>query len=72
MKRQEFSKATKLLAWERANGRCEKCTAKLFTSNVEFHHEIEDTFDGGNSLLNCMCVCRICHRSYLLTAALLS
>ena len=63
MKRQEFSKRTKLLAFERAGGRCENCTARLQTGSVEYHHDREAIFDGANDLDNCVVVCRGCHRT---------
>jgi 5-methylcytosine-specific restriction endonuclease McrA len=59
--RQEFSKTVKITAWKRADGRCEKCTAKLFTGNIEFHHVQEATFSGEPTLENCLCLCRACH-----------
>lgn len=59
--RQEFSKATKLDAWTRSGGRCQCCTAKLFPGNIEYHHGVECTYDGGNSTSNCIVLCRACH-----------
>lgn len=61
--RAEFSKRTKLIAWNRSQGRCEQCTAKLFTGNIEYHHVREATFNGLASLDNCMVLCRACHRT---------
>jgi len=60
--RHEFSKATKLAAWEHAQGRCEQCTAELFSGNVEYHHAKECTYGGNADLGNCICLCRGCHR----------
>lgn len=63
MSRQEFSKKTKLQAFERSGGKCEKCTAKLGPGNTEFHHETECTMGGDNGLRNCVVLCRGCHRA---------
>lgn len=60
--RAEFNKATQLVAWNRAQGRCEKCTAKLFPGNIEYHHDKECTFGGGAEATNCIVLCRACHR----------
>ena len=61
MKRQEFTTKVKLQAWERANGRCEKCTAKLFPGNIAFDHIVPCAFGGEPVLLNCSVLCRSCH-----------
>jgi len=63
MPRTEFSKRTKLQAWQRANGRCECCGAKLATGNIEYDHDLPAEMGGGNNLANCRCLCRTCHRS---------
>jgi 5-methylcytosine-specific restriction enzyme A len=60
--RTEFSAKTKLLAFHRANGHCERCTAKLFTGNVEYDHDKPDAFGGEATLENCVVLCRACHR----------
>jgi len=63
MARAEFSKATKLDAWRISRGHCMKCTAKLFSGNIEYHHDKECTFGGGATLDNCIVLCRTCHSS---------
>ncbi len=60
--RAEFSKRTKLIAWNRSNGQCEKCTAKMFPGNVEYHHIKECAFGGDDLPENCLAICRACHR----------
>jgi len=66
VKRKEFSKRTKVQAYERAGGRCEGegCGKKLTTGDIEYHHIIPAAwaFDGGNDLANCRVYCRSCHR----------
>lgn len=59
--RQEFKKPVKVAAWKRANGHCEKCTAKLYPGKYEYHHDKECTFGGDNSLENCVVLCVPCH-----------
>jgi hypothetical protein len=61
MTRAEFSKTTKFVAWQRAKGHCEQCTAKLFVGQYEYHHDLEDAFNGGNNLSNCVVLCKTCH-----------
>lgn len=61
MTRAEFSKATRLAAWQACGGRCQSCTAKLFTGNIEYHHDTECTFGGNADLQNCVVLCRTCH-----------
>lgn len=60
--REEFSKRTKLEAFTRANGRCEKCSARLSPGNIEYHHAKEAAFEGPATLENCTVLCKTCHR----------
>lgn len=59
--RQEFAKATKLAAWQAANGHCQGCTAKLFPGKIQYHHDKECAFGGTAELGNCVVLCRTCH-----------
>lgn len=63
--RTEFSSKVKVTAWIRADGHCEnkKCGAKLFTANVEYHHDIPCELGGNNSIDNCVVLCKTCHRA---------
>lgn len=61
MARSEFSKKTKLAAFERAKGHCENCGAKILTA-AEYDHRIPDYLGGSNELENCVCLCPKCHR----------
>lgn len=62
MTRREFSKATKLASFKRANGICE-CGCNLpLVGRPEYHHDREDFIGGVNSLENCRCVNKKCHR----------
>lgn len=58
--RQEFSKATKLAAFDRARGHCEVCGCKIITK-AEYDHRIPCGLGGDNSLENCVCTCVKCH-----------
>jgi len=60
MSRAEFSKSTKLAAFERAGGHCEKCLQRI-TTGAEYDHIKEDYISKDNSLSNCMCLCKKCH-----------
>lgn len=60
--RKEFSKRTKRDAFARAKGHCEKCSAKLWSGNVEYDHEIECARGGTNDLENCVVLCLTCHK----------
>jgi 5-methylcytosine-specific restriction protein A len=59
--RAEFSAKTKVLAFKRANGCCEKCTARLGPGNVEYDHRIACELGGDNEIGNCVALCRSCH-----------
>lgn len=61
MMRREFSKKTKLAAWERCGGRCECGCGQKIHGDAEYDHIIEDAIDGGNDLANCMVMKRKCH-----------
>jgi hypothetical protein len=65
-RRYEFSKETKLLAWERSGGRCEcGCGEKIYGGNgPDYHHRyLPATEPGSNTLDNCQVLRRTpCHR----------
>lgn len=60
--RKEFSKRTKLEAWQRAKGHCEACGIKLDGKRVEYDHIIADGLGGAPDLSNCKVLCGPCHR----------
>src|SRR4051794_18938663 len=60
--RKEFSTRTKALAFQRANGRCEACGARLTTGKFHYDHENPDGLTGSNDLANCRVLCTACHR----------
>ena len=59
--RREFNKQTRKLAWDRALGRCESCTAKLFPGHYQFDHIVPDGLGGEPTLENCKVLCSVCH-----------
>lgn len=58
--RREFTAATKRLADERCQGRCERCSEELVER--EYHHAVEAFYGGGNDLGNCQVLCPPCHQ----------
>jgi len=62
MTRAEFSKRTKLQAFDRAGGRCELCGVKLSVGYIEYDHAIPCVLGGEATLDNCVVACRSCHR----------
>lgn len=61
--RQEFHPKVMIRAWDRADGHCEGCGAKLFPGNIEYDHQIPCALGGDNSLENCIVRCRACHKA---------
>jgi len=61
--RAEFSKNTKLAAYQRANGVCEAegCTALLMPGKFHYDHINPSEFSGDASLENCQCLCLAHH-----------
>jgi 5-methylcytosine-specific restriction enzyme A len=69
MTRHEFSVATKVAAWRRANGKCENCRLPFGGRRPEYHHMKDDFFGGTATLENCLCICPPCHRWFTSQAA---
>ena len=62
MTRAEFSRRTKLKAWERAGGACETCGRKLYPGDrIEYDHRVTCEQGGDSSLENCALLCGPCH-----------
>ena len=61
MTRREFPNRVKALAFERANGQCEKCTARLVVGKFAYDHVIADALGGEPTLENCAVLCVSCH-----------
>lgn len=61
MTRRNFSRQTKLAAWDRCGGYCESCKQKII-GVAEYDHRIPDALDGEPTLENCTVLCVRCHR----------
>ena len=59
--RREFSSKTKTAAWERANGQCEACTARLSPGHTHYDHIVPDALGGEPILENVQVLCSACH-----------
>lgn len=62
MSRREFSKATKLAAWERSGGRCECGCGQKILGTPEYDHITPAAIGGSNDLDNCRVMAKRCHR----------
>lgn len=61
MSRKEFPAKVKVAAFQRANGHCENCTAKLHVGKYAFDHDNPDGLTGEPTLANCRVLCTACH-----------
>lgn len=60
-KRMEFTRKIKALIIARANGKCEKCSAKLKTGEGEVDHILPCVLGGEATVANGRLLCRVCH-----------
>lgn len=58
--RREFSRKTKAQAFQRANGNCEVCTARLTPGKFRYDHILPDVLGGEPTLENCKVQCLAC------------
>ena len=58
--RREFSRGTKLEAYEKAGGKCQICGVEL-RGIAHYDHRIPDAIGGANTVENCSVVCKACH-----------
>lgn len=63
MSRKEFSRKTRVQAFARCGGRCEKCSAHLKVGEGEYDHVLPAELGGDASLENCQVICRACHKA---------
>lgn len=63
--RQEFSRKTKSLAWDRCGGKCEGpgCGLPLQLGRYTYDHRIPDWIGGANTLDNVQVLCRACDKA---------
>lgn len=62
MARREFTRKVKQAAYERAAGKCERCSAVLKQREGEVDHILPDVLGGEPVLANAMVLCRQCHK----------
>lgn len=60
MSRTEFPKRIRVAAFERSEGRCEACTARI-VGTPQYDHILPDALGGEATLANCAVLCRTCH-----------
>lgn len=61
--RVEFDKKTRIAAFDRCGGKCEKCEMKLKVGTGEYDHVIPYYISRDSSLSNCQVLCTPCHRA---------
>lgn len=60
--RREFPPKVRVAAFERANKRCEKCTAFLVPGRFTYDHRVADFMGGEPALENCQVICEACDK----------
>lgn len=58
--RREFSAKVRVAAFERAKGRCERCTGLLRPGKFRYNHRTPDALGGEPTLDNCEVLCIAC------------
>lgn len=58
----EFSKKVRIAAFQRCEGKCQKCGANLKVGEGEYDHIIPLALTGESTLANCQVLCKVCHR----------
>jgi 5-methylcytosine-specific restriction protein A len=59
--RREFPAKVRVAAFQRANGQCESCTARLVPGKFAYDHDLPDWLGGEPVLSNCRVLCDACH-----------
>lgn len=59
--RREFPARVRVAAYERSNGHCENCTARLYVGKFHYDHRIPCGLGGEPILGNCVVLCVACH-----------
>lgn len=62
MTRHEFPAKVKAAAFQRANGNCEGCGAKLYPGKYRYDHDLPDWLGGEPTLENCRVKCDGCDK----------
>lgn len=59
-RRQEFTPKTKVAAFQRAKGRCERCRVRLSPGKLRYNHRLPCAQGGDGALENCEVLCSAC------------
>ena len=59
--RREFPARIKVAAFQRAQGACEGCGARLSVGKYHYDHDTPDGLGGAPTLENCKVLCTVCH-----------
>jgi len=59
--RREFSTKVRVAAFQRCDGRCEKCGARLMPGKFAYDHILPDWLGGEPTLENAQVLCDPCH-----------
>ena len=59
--RREFPTKIKVAAFEKCNGKCQKCGVKIL-SGAQYDHVLPDWLGGEPTIENCEVLCSPCHR----------
>jgi 5-methylcytosine-specific restriction protein A len=62
MTRREFPNKVKAAAFQRANGNCEICGARLTVGKFRYDHRLPDALGGEPTLDNCVVQCLPCDK----------
>jgi 5-methylcytosine-specific restriction endonuclease McrA len=63
-RRTEFTRTTKLAAWNASGGKCADCEREISPgTGPEYDHAIPCELGGDNSLGNCVVLCIACHKA---------
>ncbi|MBA4220200.1 MAG: endonuclease [Methylobacterium sp.] len=62
MTRREFPNKVKAAAFQRANGQCEVCGARLTVGKFRYDHRLPDALGGEPTLDNCVVQCLPCDK----------
>jgi 5-methylcytosine-specific restriction enzyme A len=60
--RKEFTRRTKKLAFQQANGKCDECGMQLQPGRIAYDHVRPDGLNGDTGLDNCAVLCTPCHK----------
>jgi len=59
--RREFGRKVKEIAYAKARGHCQECTAMLVTGHFDYDHIVPWAISRDSSISNCEVLCDACH-----------